>query len=312
MRAIIVDDKAPGHLALGEVPLPSPGSSDALVRVVAISLNRGETRRAQTGEPGTRPGWDLAGTVEAAAADGSGPRPGQRVVGLGRSGAWAEVVAVPTSGLAVLPEGVSFAQAATLPVAGLTALVALEKRGSLLGENVLITGASGGVGLFAIQLASLIGARVVGLVRQERHAGAVRDAGAHEVVASEDGSAAAAFGPYAFVLESVGGNVLVNALGMLAVGGTCISIGHSGGEAQVTLNTQRTFGGRRVTLSSLTVFNELPGDGASSALARLARLVADGRLRPFIAVEAPWTEAGNVARQLLDRSYPGKGVLLVS
>ena len=79
MRALIVDDKAPGHLALAEVPLPSPGSSEALVRVAAISLNRGETRRAQTGEPGTRPGWDLAGTVEAAAADGSGPRLAQLV-----------------------------------------------------------------------------------------------------------------------------------------------------------------------------------------------------------------------------------------
>lgn len=312
MRALVIDDKAPGHLALGEVPLPSPGRSEALVRVAAISLNRGEVRRAQSSEPGGRPGWDLAGTVEAATADGSGPRPGQRVVGLLPSGAWAEVVAVPTASLAVLPDGVSFAQAATLPVAGLTALLALERRGGLLGQNVLITGASGGVGLFAVQLASLMGARVVGLVRQERHAGAVRDAGAHEVVASEDGSGAAAFGPYDFVLESVGGSVLGNALSMLAVGGTCISIGHSGGEPQVTLNTQRTFGGRRVTLSSLTVFNELPGDGASSALARLARLVADGKLRPLIAVEAPWSEAGTVAQRLLDRSYPGKAVLLVS
>ncbi|MBI2911555.1 MAG: zinc-binding dehydrogenase [Chloroflexi bacterium] len=312
MRAVVVDQGAPGHLALAEVPLPTPGSSEALVRVAAISLNRGETRRAQTGEPGTRPGWDLAGTVETAAADGSGPRPGQRVVGLVRSGAWAEVVAVPTSSLAVLPEGVSFAQAATLPVAGLTALVAMEKRGGLLGSNVLITGASGGVGLFAIQIASLMGARVVGLVRQERHAGAVRDAGAHEVVASDDGSAAATLGPYDFVLESVGGGVLINAMSMLAVGGTCISIGHSGGDPQVSLNPQRTFGGRRVTLSALTVFNELPGDDAARALGRLARLVADGRLRPLIAVEAPWSEVGTVAQRLLDRSYPGKGVLLVS
>lgn len=311
MRALIVDDKAPGHLALGEVPLPSPARSEALVRVAAISLNRGEVRRAQSSEPGAHPGWDLAGTVEAAAADGSGPHPGQRVVGLLRSGAWAEVVAVPTANLAVLPEAVSFSQAATLPVAGLTALLALERR-SNLGRTVLITGASGGVGHFAVQLARLMGARVVGLVRQERHAAAVRDAGAHEVAASEDGAAAAVFGPYDLVLESIGGGVLGNVLGMLAVGGTCISIGHSAGEATVTFDAQRGFAGRRVTLYAFTVFSELPGDGASSALARLARLVADGKLRPLIAVEAPWSEAGSIARQLLDRSYPGKAVLLVS
>ena len=97
-----------------------------------------ERRGASTG---WRPGWDLAGTVELEAEDGSGPRTGRRVVGLLPSGAWAEVVAVPTHSLAELPDTVSFAQAATLPVAGLTALYGLEQGGGLLGQRVLITGA---------------------------------------------------------------------------------------------------------------------------------------------------------------------------
>ncbi|HEX8261079.1 MAG TPA: hypothetical protein VF558_12380 [Rubrobacteraceae bacterium] len=116
-------------------------------------------RRAQTAEVGFNPGWDLAGTVERTAADGTGPRAGARVVGLLPSGAWAELVAVPTNSLAELPESVSFELAATLPVAGLAALYALEKGGGLIGRSVLVTGASGGVGNFGIQLARLSGAR---------------------------------------------------------------------------------------------------------------------------------------------------------
>ena len=97
------------------------------MRVAAISLNRGEVRRAMSAEAGWRPGWDLAGTVERAARDGSGPPSGSRVVGFLASGAWAEAAAVPTRALAVLPDAVTFVQAATLPVAGLTALYALEQ-----------------------------------------------------------------------------------------------------------------------------------------------------------------------------------------
>jgi NADPH:quinone reductase-like Zn-dependent oxidoreductase len=117
MRAVVVDPQAPARLALGDVERSTPLPSEALVRVAAISLNRGEVRTSQTAAPGWRPGWDFAGLVEQAAADGTGPKAGARVVGLLASGAWSEYVAAPTNAIAELPAEVSFAQAATLPVA---------------------------------------------------------------------------------------------------------------------------------------------------------------------------------------------------
>jgi NADPH:quinone reductase-like Zn-dependent oxidoreductase len=268
-------------------------------------------RRAATGaEPGFRPGWDLAGTVERAAEDGSGPLKGARVVGFLPAGAWAERVAVPTDALAVLPEEVSFAQAATLPVAGLTALHALERGGNLLGRSALITGSSGGAGHLAVQLARLSGARVVAAVRREEHVELVREAGAHEVVVSEDASGVGNYGPYHVILESVGGLALGNALAALATGGTCVTFGVSG-SAEAAFDVRSFFGTGGASLYGFILFHEVLAKPASGGLGRLARLVADGSLRPHISVEGPWTEIGAVARRLLERSYPGKAVLRV-
>jgi len=178
-RAVVVDPEAPGRLVIRPVPDPVQDRGEAIVRVRAISLNRGEVRRSTMAPAGWRPGWDLAGHVERAAADGSGPKVGTRVVGFLPEGAWAERVAVPTHSLAELPEKVTFSQAATFPVAGLTALHALAKNGQILGKRVLVTGATGGVGDFAVQLARLAGAHVTATARRADQAPALRQLGAH-------------------------------------------------------------------------------------------------------------------------------------
>ena len=231
IRAVVVDPSVPGRLAIREVSLRDPDRDEVGVRVTAISLNRGETRRAlQVAEPGWRPGWDFAGIVESAAADGSGPEPGARVVGILPSGAWAERVNCRSHAVAVLPEAVSDAQAATLPVAGLTALHALRQGGLLLGRKVLVDGASGGVGHLACQLAAAAGAFVWGHVRRDEHRRAVAEWCGENVVVGRELAAAKPHGPFWLILDSVGGSALGAALGMLQPNGICVVFGVSGSE----------------------------------------------------------------------------------
>jgi len=308
-RAVVIDPNAPGHLVIANIEDPAPRPEEALVRVSALSLNRGEIRRAQAMPAGARIGWDVAGVVEKAAADGTGPREGERVVGILQVRAWSERVAIPTSNLAVLPDSVSFQVASTLPVAGLTALYALDRANGLVNRKVLITGASGGVGNIGIQIAVKGGAEVTALVRQERHAESARVAGAHHVAVDETGAAVAEFGPFNHVLESVSGPVLANAMKSIAPNGHIVVFGVSaGGDMSVDSSL---FLRTRMTVSGLFVFTELHKETAAVGLSRLLAMVDEGSLKPHIAIEAPWTEIGNVAQQLIDRSYPGKAVLTV-
>jgi NADPH:quinone reductase len=311
IQAVVADPQIPERLALRHVDPPSPTPSEAVVRVAAISLNRGETRRALQGDTAWRPGWDLAGTIEQPAADGSGPQAHTRVVGLLRTGAWAEQVAVPTNALAALPEAVSFAQAATLPVAGLTALYALQKGGTLLQRAVLVTGATGGVGDFALQLASRSGAHVAAHVRRSEQIAEVKQAGAEEVIVGADLPETSSASPYDLIIDSVGGKTLAAALGQLAAGGVCVTLGVSAG-AEVTFDAAQFFRIGRTSLYGFYLFEEFGNEPASVGLARLAALVATGVLQPRICVEAPWTEIAAVAQQLLSRRFPGKAVLHVA
>lgn len=149
MRAVTVTGKTSDQrLAIERVACPAPMPGEALVAVRAISLNNGEVRTALAGPEGARPGWDFSGIVETAPA-GSVFSVGDRVVGLQFEGAWAERVTVPTAFLAPIPDNVSFELAAVLPVAGLTARIALSKKALRPGDKVLITAARGGAAAIA-------------------------------------------------------------------------------------------------------------------------------------------------------------------
>ena len=192
----------------------------------AVSINRGELRLLASRPSGWRPGQDIAGVVVRAAADGTGPPVGSRIVGLVDQAGWAERVGVPAARIAVLPESVSFAQAATLPVAGLTALRALRLGGLLLGRSVLVTGATGGVGHFAVQLAARSGARVTGISRRPEGGKALLQAGDVEITTDMQ----ALTGPFDLILESVGGQSLTTALRLVGRDGTVAVFGNSSGE----------------------------------------------------------------------------------
>ena len=306
-RAVVVDPEAPGRLVIKPVPEPVTDRGEALVRVRAISLNRGEVRRSGMAAAGWRPGWDLAGEVERAATDGSGPRVGTRVVGLLPEGAWAARVAVPTHALAALPDKVTFSQAATFPVAGLTALHALAKRGLLLGRRVLVTGATGGVGDFAVQLARLAGAQVTASARRADQAPALQQLGAHQLVVGDDIPPSP---KYDLVLDSVGGRTLGSALAALERGGVCVTFGVSAA-AEVTFDARQFFVAGGTTLYGFYLFKELGSEPASVGLRRLADLVAAGQLAPHISREGPWKEIGQVADDLMARRFPGKAVLIL-
>jgi NADPH:quinone reductase-like Zn-dependent oxidoreductase len=246
--------------------------------------------------------------VEQAAADRSGPPAEARVVGFVPAGAWAEAVAVPTNALAQLPDNVSFAQAATLPVAGLTALYALEQNGAVLGRRVLVTGASGGVGHLAVELARQAGAFVVAAVRRPEREKHARVAGAHELVIGEEPSAASKFGPYDLIIESVGSASLAAALKMIAPGGMCVLLGVSSA-SEVTFDASTFMRTGGASLYGFILFHELPHRPAAQGLARLVAMVASGQLHPQIELEAPYEQIAEVANKLYSRGVAGKAVL---
>jgi NADPH:quinone reductase-like Zn-dependent oxidoreductase len=302
MLGWITDPGAPGGIDRRELPDPSPEPHDVLVEVRACALNRGELRLLEERADGWMPGQDHAGVVVAAAADGSGPVAGTRVVGAADGGSWSERVVVPSHRVAALPDAVSFADAAALPVAGLTALRTLREGGPLLGRRVLVTGATGGVGSFAVQLAAAGGAHVTALVSGPGRVEAARSLGAHSVV-TELGE-----GRFHVVIDGVGGPVLAGAIHHLVPRGTVVAYGVAGGREPTPLAFYDFGGaplGRLVGFFIYATGEETFGED----LAALAGMVADGRLRVEKGVERDWGEAREAVQALRDRAVTGKVVL---
>ncbi|MCX4546278.1 zinc-binding dehydrogenase [Streptomyces sp. NBC_01565] len=307
MRALVVDHTSPGHLSLTDVPAPRPAAHEALVRVESVSLNFGEVHEATRPEMpgGTVLGWDAAGVVVQAAADGSGPAEGEMVVTLGETG-WAELRAVPATRLGTAPKATDPGALSTVPVAGLSALHVLRRMGSVQGRRVMVTGASGGVGRYAVQLAARAGAHVVAISRNPAQADGLRALGAHEVHPEP----AAVRQTVSAVLDNVGGQYLVDAFAALAAGGTLFSVGRSS-EADVVLSPDALLGNEGRHDRSIRTFF-LFGDPAtdfSADLTWLAGEIAASRLDPGISWRGPWTRHAEAVQALLGRRLHGKAVL---
>jgi NADPH:quinone reductase-like Zn-dependent oxidoreductase len=305
MRALVAVPGEPGGAELREVAEPELAPGHVLVRVQAVSLNRGEVRALATAPEGSRPGWDLAGVVERSGADPTAPPEGARVVGVVAEGAWAELVAVPIHHVAPIPAKVTAAAASTLPVAGLTACWTLRIGGASPEWPVLVTGAAGGVGRFAVQLAAHEGADVTAVVGAPE-----RGAGLGELGASAVSVGMPASGEYHTVLESVGGPSLAAAFGLVSPYGVVISYGNSSGET--TTFDVSSFYRRSARLHGFVIFAELERSGGATAdLMLLAELLAEGHLEAEISLEADWREAPAAFAALMDRRVQGKAVLHV-
>jgi NADPH2:quinone reductase len=291
MRALVVDPSVPEAVRLAEVAEPA-ARDGVLVEVRHASLNHGDLNDARSGRvpPGSVLGSDVAGVV----LWGGSLAPGTRVVGLA-PGAFAERVVIPADSIAEVPAMVDLAQAAALPVAGVAALRALRAAGALLGKRVLVTGASGGVGRFAVRLASMAGAYVIASVGSlDRGDGLDAD---EVVVGLEDiGS------PVDVVLDNVGGPQLVAAWELLAPGGCVQCIGWTSGEPAV-FPPYSTIGPAK----SLTSFINAGPVGAE--LADLVRLVEAGELVVEIGWRGPLDQYADAAVALRTRQVNGKAVI---
>jgi NADPH2:quinone reductase len=303
MLALVNTPSAPIPVELREVPEPEPAPEEAVVEVHTFSLNRGELALLANRPEGWRPGQDVAGVVVQAAADGTGPKEGTRVVALVDGAGWAQQVAAPTARMAALPDNVSFASAATLPVAGLTALRLLRLGGSLLGRRVLITGAAGGVGRFAVQLANLAGAEVTGVVGNSERAAGLTELGTSTIVTTIQ----QAEGLFDLILESVGGSSLSGAISKVVPGGTIAIFGMSSRE-ETPISFPNFAGHAEAHLIPFFVYQSGTPASMGVDLATLVSLVASGKLIPEIGLEDSWHNLYRAVTALRDRKVNGKAV----
>lgn len=304
MKAIIFDPNAPRSFAFGEAPAPvATAPNELLIDVKAFSLNFGEVYSIDNAEnPGDIPGWDSAGVVVVPAADGSGPRAGARVVGADWSQGWAQQRVLTSDNVAVVPDSIDFETAAALSIAGVTAVQTVRRLGAVVGRRVLVTGASGGVGRLAVQLAARAGAHVVAAVgRLERGAG-LRELGADEVVVGLDGVA-----PVYGVLEHVGGPFLADAIRLLEDGGKVVSTGAASGQP-----TTIDFEVERMTMMRKTVETFMTAWPVGRDLECVVELAARGQLDAQVGYRDSWVNLDAAIDALLGRQVAGKVALTVT
>ncbi|MFI9122236.1 zinc-binding dehydrogenase [Streptomyces bikiniensis] len=302
VRALVVDPSASAAVRLAEVSEPVPGPGQVLVDVSHASLNYGDLNDARSGRipVGAVLGSDAAGVVVQAAADGTGPAVGTPVVAL-TSGAFAERVAIDVAALAEVPKSSDPAQAVALPVAGVAALRSLRAAGLGPDKRVLVTGASGGVGRFAVQLAARAGAHVIASVGSAARGEGLAEIGADEVLIGLESLQR----PVDVVVDSVGGPQLVAAWNLLAPGGSVRSVGWASGETAV-FPPYATVGPAK-SLTSFVIEGDVGAD-----LAILTEPAAEGALGVEIGWQGSWDRFDEAAEALRGRRISGKAVLEVA
>ncbi|WP_240157299.1 NAD(P)-dependent alcohol dehydrogenase [Pseudonocardia broussonetiae] len=325
MTAIVQDEygtEPEGVLRLATVARPSIRDNEVRVRVHAASVDRGTwhvmaglpypIRAAGFGLPRPKhlnPGRSLSGTIDAVGTGVSGFEPGDEVFGIG-AGSFAEYVGVRTDTLAAEPSNLSFEEAAAVPVSALTALQAVRDHGRVqTGEMVLIIGASGGVGSFAVQIAKAYGAEVTGVCGTAA-ATSVRGAGADHVIDHTRADPTGGSHRYDVILDIAGNRRLSRLRRALTPTGRLVIVG---GETD-----GRWLGGtgrqlRALLLSpfvSQTLGTFVTSENADD-LAVLRGLIESGRIAPVIDRTYPLGEVPTAVRHLVEGHPQGKIVIAV-
>ncbi len=311
MKAVVYEKNgSKGQLVYRDVEKPVPGPGQVLVKIVTVSLNAGDYRSMQMGSIPKRRifGSDIAGTVEAVGEGAGLFKTGDEVAGdisgCGLGGL-AEYVAVPEQALARKPAGVSFQDAAALPMAAVTALKALRKGSLRQGQKVLIYGAGGGVGTFAVQLARHLGAEVTA-VCGPKNVELVRSLGAQRVVDYTREDIFTSGSRFDLVVAVNGSQPLSAYRGALKSGGMCVVVGGPLSQVLQTmvLGPLLSLGSRKLTL--------LSAQPDTRDLAHVLQLAAEGKIKPVIERSCPLEQAPEAMETLARGHARGKVVIAMA
>src|SRR5882724_1532700 len=325
MKAIVYCDYGLANLKLEDVEKPVPNDDQILVKVRAASVNPYDWHFIE-GTPkiirlmgvglrkpkDTRVGVDFAGTVEAVGKNVTNFKPGDEVFG-GRGGAFAEYVCPrATRAVALKPSNVTFEQAASVNIAGITALQALRDKGKVQpGQKVLINGASGGVGTFAVQIAKSLGADVTG-VCSTRNVDLVRSLGADRVIDYTKEDFTKSDQHYDVVLDNVGNHSLSEFRRVLTPKGKYVMVGGGGA------NEQGFFGVMTRPLKAMVLspfisqqMGMMMADTNQKDLTVLADMMQAGTVKPVIDRTYPLSQIADAIRYLEQGHARGKVIITV-
>ncbi len=322
MRAIVQDSYGEADvLHLAEIARPQVGDKEVLIEVHAAGLDRG-TWHLMTGKPylsrlafGIRaprnpvPGFDVAGTVVGVGSSVTRFAVGDEVFGAGR-GTFAEYAVAREKQLARKPSNLSFERAAVVPVSGSTALQALTDQGRVrAGQSVLVIGASGGVGSYAVQLAKAFGAEVTGVASTGK-LDLVRSLGADHVIDYTQDDFADGVHHYDLILDIAGNPTISHLRSALTPTGTLVIVGgEEGGNFSGGMNRQLRAAAMSLFLRQrLTMF---VATARQENLEQLAALIEEGKVTPSVERTYPLDQAPEAMRHLVSGQVRGKVAITV-
>jgi NADPH2:quinone reductase len=322
VRAVVCKEYGPPeNLVVEEVPEPTPGRGQVLIDVKAAAVTFPDTLMLENkyqykAPPPYVPGGEVAGVVAALGEGVETLKVGDRVVGgLGTTGGFAERSVVPAAGARRLPDSVGFAESTGLNYAYGTTLYGLKYRGDLKpGESLLVLGAGGNVGLSAVELGKLLGARVIAAASSEEKLDLCRERGADETInyateSLKDRAKVLTGGEGCDVIyDCVGGAYAEAALRAIAWEGRFLVIGFTAGIPSIPLNLTLLKSCQIVGVfyGAMTARDPAKRDAIT---AELIELTASGKLRPHVSGRYPLEQAGAALRSLMDRKALGKVVI---